>query len=328
MDGGYIVSTENICKNYLTLLSILGLKNTYQINGYSNKNSLINNLDKSVWPPSYGTLHKLEQWNAKRHYTQIISTPKVHALIAFFNAVITPEVNYDEFTSELLDKTKYKPKTMRILQPTYQINKIVGEYYCYYPSDNEQEIHRGYLKLFYQQGQLRALLFMSFVSDKHLMKFLKTDLVYTKNSLNSINSAFKAFRSSLPEYEQRCYLCSGVARIQQKAIVLELKNPNSDTQEHFMYISISYNQGFAQNQFPGGLGVFFSPAVENLQTRVSLITITRHNISAKNKEWGNHLIMKPSDYGRFEVTPEAERRCYNFILNQSNYVEKDTCQSH
>ena len=250
--------------------------------------------------PSSSTLYRCQNEN----YFPSIST--VNKLVAFYNANLMPPIDVDTFLNQDLEKLDVGKNKELIVDRIFQ-----GDYYCYYLSDNYLEkIHFGILRVYEQNKSLRAHLILGLKEQEQVhdlfSKLFNRGISYT---------GFNYWRSNLPTQLQRCYYCEGKVRIFPDSMVMELENEN--TPGHLMYLTFNLDNYTAVEKYMGGMGIYLSPAIGRLETRVCQIAIqrkSRHNFPLNLDKLKGYLKMNLTEYHRYELTATQDRKFNNYFL--------------
>ncbi len=255
--------------------------------------------------PSTRTIAKFSKHDTTRS--------SVEKLVNMYNCLFSPSTNVETFLSANVFE-KDHPKKIK-----NDINGFLsGTYYCFYLSDNYQhEIHGGILTVFEQNGMYKCLLLMGLFNKTEFKQISKSCKREDFTDIARIRNRFNEYRKQKPDQQdyQNFSLSIGKIKVLERSALIEVHNINNPN--HITILTIGTEHSKSLKQFSGGLGVFVSPATDDLHTRVGQIMLLRkvdvsesvlNQIFEENnpnrEKWIQRLRIKEDDYGRLHITDE------------------------
>lgn len=285
-------------------LSSSGLKYTNAYFGSDNEESPLP-LAVRILGPSTRTIAKFSNHNTTRS--------SVKKLVSMYNCLFSPSTDVETFLSVNIFEKDHPRKINNDIDGFF-----CGTYYCFYLSDNYQnEIHGGILTVFEQNGLYKCFLLMGLFDKKefkqisnNLKKEDFTDIIRIRNKFNE----YRKQKPDLQDY-QNFSLSVGEIKVLERSALIEVHNINNPN--HVTILTLGTEHSKSLKQFSGGLGVFLSPATDDLHTRVGKMLVLRkadvsdpilNQIFEVNnpdrKNWIQRLRIKEDDYGRLYITDE------------------------
>lgn len=285
-------------------LSSSSLKYTNAYFGSDNEKSPLP-LSVRCLGPSTRTIAKFSNDNTTRN--------SVKKLVSMYNCLFSPSTDVDAFLSGNIFEKDHPRKIKNDIDGFF-----TGTYYCFYLSDNYQnEIHGGILNVFEQDGLYKCLLLMGLFDKKEFKQISKNLKIENFTNIAKIRNKFNEYRKQKPDLQdyQNFSLSIGEIKVLERSVLVEVHNINNPN--HVTILTLGTEHSKSLKQFSGGLGVFLSPATDDLHTRVGQMVVLRKadvsdsilnqmfEVNAPNrKNWIKRLSVKEDDYGRLHITDE------------------------
>jgi hypothetical protein len=238
------------------------------------------------------------------------SKKTVNKLVNLFNANLRPAIDVNTFLNVDLRKREIYRKDVAIMDEKY-----LGDYYCYYLSDNfMDEIHFCVLRIYKKNETFRAHMILSLRTVDQTREAI-TKVLDKGEGVDDITRHFNTWRSKQENQFQQCYYCEGRVQIFKRSVIIELINQNAA--EHITYITLNTIPNIPERRYMGGLGIYMSPSVDTLETRVCKLAVQRkegHNFPLRLDLLLPRLKMDVTDHHRYELTALENRNYQNSFL--------------
>lgn len=241
------------------------------------------------------------------------SRASVQKMVDVYNSLFMPPTNVDSFLTTNVFETDHPRKINHEISGFFN-----GEYYCFYFSDNYQdEIHGGILRVFEYAGGYQCYLIMGLFNEVQFSKISNevfgniTDI----SNISVVRERFNGYRDKQPDRPEfkNFSLSVGTIQVLDRSILVEVRNINNPNHITIATVGTAHNRNL--QQFSGGMGVYLSPATDDLHTRVCKMLILRKadvseallNRIMENPEdsfWFRSMKITATEYGRMEILDE------------------------
>lgn len=251
--------------------------------------------------PSYSICSKIN-----KDPTYVPSARTINKVVGFYNTYISPSVTAFQFTHEDLASSD----TSRYLNPTKNDHRFVGNFWGYYPS--EENIVGAFLRIYEVDNRLRAAIVTGIRDDSEL----------NGGALRKVFEAKQPLYSDFLEYQRtrfvenkRCYFYEGDVELTRSSMVILFRTP--DTTRRKLILSLNL-ECFTDDRekYWGGLAMTMesSDGKENVKTYLMGLSSTDANYGSLQMPEIQALLKMTTHSQIVELTSKKDRKWYEFIL--------------